>query len=148
MTSKHYSHTIRRHGRDILLPYEYLCANAGFTLTNDHIDRLVACIGNSDSISTIPEALSDHAGSMLTDSDTDQILDDIDPYTGHAATDTLMPCSEHARTLLHATQKIIAQYHSEPSHLDSVTATERDLDYFDRLIAVLHTVLEPQPAAN
>lgn len=76
------SDTIRRHGRDILIPYKWLASRAGYTLPSEHIDRIIAAILGP--YSTIPDAFDETITSLLTDTDLEQLSNDKDPYHGQA----------------------------------------------------------------
>ena len=145
MTPAPHSGPLRRHGRDILLPYEWLTHAAGFTLTDQHLDRLIARI-NVAGPTTIGETLGDHADSMLTDTERGLLLADVDPFDGHAPAAGPAPCVPHITALLDRLRDILTAYDAHSGAADSDEATRRDLDCFDDLMQALGALNAPDSA--
>lgn len=73
---------IRRHGRDILIPYRALAQLAGHTLTEQHLDRLVDRVLPN---STLRDVLAAALDQLLTPAEFDQVHEELlDPFAGQA----------------------------------------------------------------
>ncbi|WP_069167954.1 hypothetical protein [Nocardia altamirensis] len=141
-TSAKAQSTIHLHGRDILIPYEWLTHAAGYTLTRTHLERLVPVI--RDGYSTVREAITENAASLLTDADNAKLLNDDDPYNGQAPAADPMPCTEPVTAVLGALRDIAVEYQAEPFTIeDSDGASARDFNYLDRITPLISALIDP-----
>ncbi|MBF6100462.1 hypothetical protein IU510_20600 [Nocardia cyriacigeorgica] len=124
---------IRRHGRDILIPYDTLTELTGYTLTDCHLDRLAErALPNS----SLREVLDTVLGELFTPVEHDH-KELFEPFADQAPRGPA-PCVGHDAAVLATLRVIKAEYDAEPFLIDdSDTATERDLAYLDRIIAAL-----------
>ncbi|GAB4590136.1 hypothetical protein [Nocardia sp. IFM 10818] len=132
------------HGRDLLIPYEDLTRHAGYTLTDNHMRRLVRALRSPTNL--LGAAVSATTAGFLTEAEHAEVTDGEDPFAGQAPARTPMPCVRSDALVLDELRSVMAAYDAEPSTTDPTAACERDLHYFDRLVAVLSGVDDPDHA--
>ncbi|WP_280454194.1 hypothetical protein [Nocardia brasiliensis] len=134
--------TIRLHGHDLLFPYAWLTREAGYTLTGSHLKRLVEMV--RDGYSTVCEAITDNAAGLLTDAESAQLDEDVDPYAGQAPAADPLPCTQPVADVLCALRDIAVEYQAEPFLVeDGDGACTRDLDYLDRITPLITALIDP-----
>ncbi|WP_280421533.1 hypothetical protein [Nocardia carnea] len=136
---------IRRHGRDILIPYTTLTRLAGYTLTSRHLDRVARALPHS----SLPDTLATVLGALLTPAEFEQVHHDLtNPFAGHTPPHIPAPCEGRDATVLAELHALQVEYEAEPFlTADSDTGTDRDLAYFDRIIEILDLADPDTPPA-